>query len=116
MKAFQGISAVPSPRASESEPINLNPDLRILVYLVIYDSGQVSLEHLLLSWYPPQSLSADAISLDLSFDCLLPKPTLNFAPQFHSGNYSIFLWLSTSDSTRVRVGTCRHLRDFVTRG
>jgi len=24
--------------------------LRILVYLVIYDSGQVSLEHLLLSW------------------------------------------------------------------
>ena len=26
--------------------------LRILVYLVIYDSGQVSLEHLLLSWYP----------------------------------------------------------------
>jgi hypothetical protein len=26
---------------------------RIPVYLVIYDSGQVSLEHLLLSWYPP---------------------------------------------------------------
>jgi len=26
--------------------------LRILVYLVIYDSGQVSLEHLLLWWYP----------------------------------------------------------------
>ena len=26
--------------------------LGILVYLVIYDSGQVSLEHLLLSWYP----------------------------------------------------------------
>jgi len=26
--------------------------LRILVYLVIYDSGEVSLEHLLLSWYP----------------------------------------------------------------
>jgi len=28
--------------------------LRILVYLVIYASGQVSLEHLLLSWYPSQ--------------------------------------------------------------
>ena len=28
--------------------------LRILVYLVIYDSGKVSLEHLLLSWYPSQ--------------------------------------------------------------
>ena len=27
--------------------------LRILVYWVIYDSGQVSLEHLLLSWYHP---------------------------------------------------------------
>ena len=28
--------------------------LRIPVYLVISDSGQVSLEHLLLSWYPSQ--------------------------------------------------------------
>ena len=27
---------------------------RMLVYFVIYDSGQVSLEHLLLSWYPSQ--------------------------------------------------------------
>jgi len=26
-------------------------DLRILLYLVIYDTVQVSLEHLLLSWY-----------------------------------------------------------------
>ena len=38
-----------------------NPDLamfvRILVYLVIHGSGQVSLEHLLLSWYPTLSLS-----------------------------------------------------------
>ena len=32
-------------------------DLRKLVYLVIYDSGQVSLEHLLLSRYPPESIS-----------------------------------------------------------
>ena len=31
--------------------------LRILVYLVIYGSGQVSLEHLLPSWYPsPESI------------------------------------------------------------
>jgi hypothetical protein len=29
--------------------------LRILVYWVIYDSGQVSLEHLLLSWYSSQA-------------------------------------------------------------
>jgi hypothetical protein len=29
----------------------------ILVYLVIYDSGYVSLEHLLLSWYPSQSIT-----------------------------------------------------------
>ena len=28
------------------------PDVMILIYLVIYDSGYVSLEHLLLSWYP----------------------------------------------------------------
>jgi len=28
------------------------PFLRILVFLVIYDSGYVSLEHLLLLWYP----------------------------------------------------------------
>ena len=32
--------------------MGINPELRILVYLVLYDSGQVSLEHLLLSWYP----------------------------------------------------------------
>ena len=29
-------------------------NLRILVYLVIYDSGYVSLSHLLLVWYPSQ--------------------------------------------------------------
>ena len=28
----------------------------ILVYLVIYDSGEVSLEHLLLEWYPSQKI------------------------------------------------------------
>ena len=31
-----------------------NPNLRILVYLVIYDSGWVSLEHLVLAWQPSQ--------------------------------------------------------------
>ena len=30
--------------------------LRILVYLVMCDSGQVSLEHLLFSWYPSQAI------------------------------------------------------------
>jgi len=34
--------------------------LRIQVYLVIYDSGSVSLEHLLLSRHPSQSLSRAA--------------------------------------------------------
>ena len=29
--------------------------LPVLVYLVIHDSGEVSLEHLLLSWYPSQN-------------------------------------------------------------
>jgi len=32
----------------------LEVNLRIQVYLVTYDSGMVSLEHLLLSWYPSQ--------------------------------------------------------------
>ena len=31
-------------------------NLRVLVYLVIHDSGWVSLEHLLLSWYPSHYL------------------------------------------------------------
>ena len=30
--------------------------LRILVYSVIYDSGYISLENLLLSWYPYQKI------------------------------------------------------------
>ena len=30
---------------------------RILIYLVKYDSGQVNLEHFLLSWYPFQSIT-----------------------------------------------------------
>ena len=33
--------------------------LRIRVYLVIYDSGEVSLQHLLLSQHPSQSITAD---------------------------------------------------------
>ena len=33
---------------------------RILVYLVIYDSGLVSLEHLLLSWYTQQTKTGSA--------------------------------------------------------
>ena len=30
--------------------------LRMLIYLLIYNSGKVSLEQLLLSWYPSQSI------------------------------------------------------------
>ena len=37
-------------RWSHFVPLAVN--LRILVHLVIYDSGWVSLEHVLLSWYP----------------------------------------------------------------
>ena len=29
-------------------------NVRILVHMVVYDSGEVSLEHRLLSWYPSQ--------------------------------------------------------------
>ena len=36
--------------------------LRILVYLVTCDSGWVSLEHLLLSWCPPQRGYEDLLS------------------------------------------------------
>ena len=43
-------SVASSPRAVRSPGY-----LRILVYLVMYDSGQVSLEHLLLSRHPYQS-------------------------------------------------------------
>ena len=42
--------------------------LRILVHLVIYDSGQVSLEHLLLSWYPTESVNS-MIQLWCKFRC-----------------------------------------------
>ena len=35
--------------------LGLPTRLRILVYLVIYESGKVSLQHLLLSWYPSQT-------------------------------------------------------------
>ena len=40
-----------------TNPLSFIHCLRILVYLVIYVSGQVSPEHLLLVWYPSQSLS-----------------------------------------------------------
>ena len=40
--------------------------LRILVYLVIYDSAEVSLEHLLVSWYPSQRLSPGWIVFEAS--------------------------------------------------
>jgi hypothetical protein len=47
-------------------------NLRILVNLVMYDSGKVSLEHLLLSWYPSQSSCVPTtLTFDLAFDCVL---------------------------------------------
>ena len=39
-----------SVHAEQVEPTFSN--LRTIVYLGMYDSGEVSLEHLLLSWYP----------------------------------------------------------------
>ena len=42
--------------------------LRILVYFVIYDSGKMSLEHLLLSRYP-NSLSQPTLSLSSYLKC-----------------------------------------------
>ena len=38
----------------EPPALLINANIRILVHLVIYDSGQVSLEHLLLSRHPSQ--------------------------------------------------------------
>ena len=37
--------------------------LRIIVYLVVYNSGQVVLEHLHLSWYPSQRGPTSVIRL-----------------------------------------------------
>ena len=41
-------------------------NLRILVFVVIYDSGWVSLEHFLLSWYPSHILGGCRVSTDCS--------------------------------------------------
>jgi len=62
VRQYQSLVATPS-------SVSGADNLRILVYLVIYDSGWVSLDHLLLSWYPSQSvmnenpLSQPALSL-----------------------------------------------------
>jgi len=42
--------------------------LRILVYVVIYDSGYVSLEHFLLSGYPSRVYHSTGTSPRTSFD------------------------------------------------
>ena len=47
--------------------------LRGLVYLVIYDSGKVSLEHLLLSRHPSQE--------DVMKENPLSQPTLSLSPE-----------------------------------
>ena len=49
--------------------------LRILVCLVIYDPGKVSLEHLLLSWYPSQSQP----TLSLIMSCRDPGDSVDDA-------------------------------------
>ena len=46
--------------------------LHILVYLVIHDSGKVSLKHLLLSWYP--------FPVDVMNENLLSQPTPSLSP------------------------------------
>ena len=51
--------------------------LRILVYLVIYDSGYVSLEHLLLSWYPSQRLSFEIQGQNLALTVLYVPSSLD---------------------------------------
>ena len=51
--------------------------LCILVYLVIYDSGQVSLERLLLSWYPSQS---ESIVLGNACNTCLNSVSVGFNP------------------------------------
>ena len=50
--------------------------LRILVYLVIYDSGQVSLEHLLLSRHPPAHAPVDVMN-----ENPFSQPTLSLSTQ-----------------------------------
>ena len=48
----------------------------ILVHLVIYDSGKVSLKHLLLSWYPSLGPSIRVTQSKVSHDlCLVLKDT-----------------------------------------
>ena len=48
------------------------PSSEVLVYVVIYESGKVSLEHVLLSWYP---LTADVMN-----ENPLSQPTLSLSP------------------------------------
>ena len=52
-------SMPPIPLRSRHRRSVLGPtqfDILILVYLVMYDSGKVFLEHLLLPWYPSRGL------------------------------------------------------------
>ena len=49
-------------------------NLRVLVYLVIFDSGQVSFEHLLLSWHPSQRTLRLSSCFKPRFKCPTFKP------------------------------------------
>ena len=56
------------PRSMQAlhDECEFNIHLRLLVYLVIFDSGWVSLEHLLLSWYPSRSTTNLTLILNAS--------------------------------------------------
>jgi len=61
---FEGLVAAEEWIDTVAAPLFKSAFLHILVYLVIYDSGEVSLEHLLLSRYPSQRGPTRVWSLD----------------------------------------------------
>ena len=63
--------------------------LRISVYLVIYDSGWVSLEHLQLSWYPSQDHWQILVTLSLA---LTPPPPPLYLSLLTPPSSSPFKW------------------------
>ena len=62
--------------------------LRILAYLVIYDAGQVSLEHLLLSRHPSHRAHAP---VDVMNENPLSQPTLSVSTCLNAGLNSLHL-------------------------
>ena len=60
----KGVEVNPTPHAR-------NPNPRMLVRLAVYDSGYVSLEYLLLSWYP--SITASSREIETLCDSVTHK-------------------------------------------